>query len=70
MKKKGIVWGKSKEEQLLKAAANYIEKAGGKALVIGGIGFMERGKYRHSLVINFTGKRPVKPTTLSKGGES
>ena len=60
---------KTEIDRLLDAAARYIDKAGGKAVVIGGIGLMERGEFRHSLVINFTGRAPVKPSNKSGGSE-
>ena len=56
-----------KQPDFLKQVADYIEKMGGRAVVVGGIRVRERPplKYNFTLEIDFTGKPPAKnPLTL------
>lgn len=49
-------------DRLYKAVANYIEKAGGKAVVIGGVEIQQwpdDRKHIFRIAIKFSGRRPV-----------
>ena len=55
--------------RLLKAVARYVDKAGGRAIVLGGVSIMHRGEFKYSVVVDCTGRPPVKPSnnTLKEG---
>lgn len=45
---------------LIVAAQRYIHGNKGSAVMLGGIGVMDRGPYCYSLVVDVTGKKPEK----------
>lgn len=47
-------------DRLLKAAGSFVNAHGGTALVGGGIGITHQETFKFQLVINMTGKPPVK----------
>lgn len=47
-------------DRLLKAAGTYVNAHGGTPIVGGGVGIITQGKFRFQVVINMTGKPPVK----------
>ena len=46
-----------------RSVTKWVEKNGGTAVVVGSIGIMREGKYKHSVVFRFVGNPPTAKRT-------